>query len=267
MIKYAVIENEYYSAKQLIKFVASVRPDYRLCFCAESVEDTVELLRSSPDLDLIFMDIELVDGDCFDIIRKVEIDVPVIFTTAYSDFAIKAFRMYCIDYILKPLTEEKIGKALDRFDYYRNRPHSDDISAPCEYAREMERQSTVLVTGGRPKSRILISEGDNYFFIPVEDIATVETEDKYVFVHTFNGRKHITDYPNLNLAEEDLAGDTFFRISRNQIINIGAISSVRKYFKGRLKISVRYHDTAFDTIVSTARREAFLSWLGGGKTD
>ena len=115
MIKYAVIENEYYSAKQLIKFVASVRPDYRLCFCAESVEDTVELLRSSPDLDLIFMDIELVDGDCFDIIRKVEIDVPVIFTTAYSDFAIKAFRMYCIDYILKPLTEEKIGKALDRF--------------------------------------------------------------------------------------------------------------------------------------------------------
>ena len=106
MVKYLVIENEYFASMKLIKLMSAVRSDYKPAFCVESVEDAVELLRTGPDIDLIFMDVELVDGNCFDILKQVRIDVPVIFTTAYSDFAIKAFQLNSMDYLLKPLTQD-----------------------------------------------------------------------------------------------------------------------------------------------------------------
>lgn len=217
----------------------------------ESVEDAVELLRTGPDIDLIFMDVELVDGNCFDILKQVRIDVPVIFTTAYSDFAIKAFQLNSMDYLLKPLTQDAVEKAIEKFERLRNRmPEAGASTVPSHPVY---------------KSRILISEGDNYFYIPCEDIAMAQSEDRYVFIHTFSGKKHITEYANLNILEESLSSNEFFRISRGAIVNIRSIASVRKYFKGRLKVSVKTGDGAFDMVVSAARRDAFLNWLGGAE--
>jgi len=92
-----------------------------------------------------------------------------------------------------------------------------------------------------------------------------QSEDRYVFIHTFSGKKHITEYANLNILEESLSSNEFFRISRGAIVNIRSIASVRKYFKGRLKVSVKTGDGAFDMVVSAARRDAFLNWLGGAE--
>ena len=249
MVKYLVIENEYFASMKLIKLVAAVRSDYKPAFCVESVEDAVELLRTGPDIDLIFMDVELVDGNCFDILKQVRIDVPVIFTTAYSDFAIKAFQLNSVDYLLKPLTQEAVEKALEKFERFRS-PEAE-ISAAA-------------VRPG-PKNRILISEGDNYFYIPCRDIAMAQSEDRYVFIHAFSGKKHITEYANLNVLEESLSPDEFFRISRGTIVNIRSIVSVRKYFKGRLKVSVKVGEGTLDVVVSAARRDAFLNWMGGAE--
>lgn len=247
MIKYLVIENEYFASMKLIKLVAAVREDYKPAFCVESVEDAVELLRTEPDIDLIFMDVELVDGNCFDILKQVPIDVPVIFTTAYSDFAIKAFQLDSVDYLLKPLTQEAVERALEKFEKFRLPLQGSQSKNPPE----------------RHNSRILISEGDNYFYIRCDDISMAQSEDKYVFIYTFSGKKHITEYANLNVLDEVLSADQFFRISRGVIVNIRSIASVRKYFKGRLKVSVRTGNTTMEVVVSAARREAFLNWLGG----
>ncbi len=249
MIKYLVIENEYFASMNLIKLVSAARADYKPAFCVESVEDAVELLRTRPDIDLIFMDVELVDGNCFDVIKQVRIEVPVIFTTAYSDFAIKAFQVDSVDYLLKPLTREAVEKALCKFERLR-------LSSRQEAAQPLRQD--------RHRNRILISEGDNYFYIPSDDIAVVRSEDKYVFVHTFSGKKHITGCANLNVMEEELSSEQFFRISRGLIVNIRAIVSVRKYFKGRLKVSVSVDGGGpQDVVVSAARREDFLKWLDG----
>ena len=245
MIKYLVIENEYFARMKLIKLVAAVRSGYRPAFCVESVEDAVELLRTGPDIDLIFMDVELVDGNCFDILKQVRIDVPVIFTTAYSDFAIKAFQLNSVDYLLKPLTQEAVEKAIDKFERFRL-------------------PETVCSPAASPhpacKSRILISEGDNYFYIPCEDISMARSEEHYVFIHTFSGKKHITEYANLSVLEQSISPEKFFRISRGIIVSIHGIVSVRKYFKGRLKVVLTDKS---EVIVSSGRRDDFLAWLGG----
>lgn len=246
MIKYLVIENEYFASMNLIKLVSAARADYKPAFCVESVEDAVELLKTRPEIDLIFMDVELVDGTCFDIIGQVDIDVPVIFTTAYSDFALKAFQLNSVDYLLKPLTREAVVRALDKFEKYRMTADKSCVNTD------------------KPRSRVLISQGDNYFYIPCQDISMIRCEDKYVFLYTFHGKKHITEYANLNEIGDVLCPEQFFRISRGLIVNIRAIVSVRKYFKGRLKVSVSVDGGGpQDVVVSAARREDFLKWLDG----
>ena len=253
MIKYLIIENEYFAARNLIRIISGLRPDYKPAFCLESVEDAVDLLRSDPDIDLIFMDVELVDGNCFDIVSQVEIKVPVIFTTAYSDFAIKAFRLNSVDYLLKPLSEEAVEKAILKFERF----HTGDTATLPQPPPSVP----------SPKSRLLFSEGDNYSYISTEELAMVQSEDKYVFLHMFSGKKHITDYANLNAVEEDLDKNQFFRISRNLIVNIKLITAVRKHFKGRLKVTINYNGKYSDIVISSARKDTFLQWLGGHKAD
>lgn len=253
MTKYLIIENEYFAARNLIRIISNLRPDYKPAFCLESVEDAVDLLRTDPDIDLIFMDVELVDGNCFDIVSQVEIKVPVIFTTAYSDFALKAFILYSVDYLLKPLTEEAVEKAIQKFERFQ-------AGSAAIVPQPIQQPSS-------HKSRILISEGDNYSYISTEDLAMIQSEDKYVFLHMFSGKRHITDYANLNAVEEDLDKNQFFRISRNMIVNIRLITSVRKHFKGRLKVTINYNGKHSDIVISSARKDTFLQWLGGHKAD
>ena len=117
-MNYIIIENEAFALENLKHTVARLRPDYHLMFTAESIEDSVEYLLGKPDIDLIFMDIELVDGNCFEIFRQVKVETPVIFTTAYDDFAIQAFQVDSIDYLLKPIAiNELIIKLEDRAEY------------------------------------------------------------------------------------------------------------------------------------------------------
>ena len=115
-MNYIIIENEAFALENLKQTVARLRTDYNLTFTAESIEDAVEYLRMHPNIDLIFMDIELVDGNCFEIFRQVKVETPVIFTTAYDDFAIQAFQVNSIDYLLKPIGDEALGAALDKLE-------------------------------------------------------------------------------------------------------------------------------------------------------
>ena len=142
-INYAIIENEEYAKRMLEHSISTLRPDYRLVFTSDNIADTVDWLASRADVDLIFMDIELDDGNCFDIFNQVHVDTPVIFTTAYDDYAIKAFKVNSVDYLLKPVKQSELQTALTKMEALHPqvsqrvllRAHGGMTSAPGTAAR------------------------------------------------------------------------------------------------------------------------------------
>lgn len=255
-IRYAIIENEFFAADSLRRLVSELRPSYSLLFVSESVEDTVSVLSSGTRPDLIFMDVDLVDGNCFDIISRVDIDVPVIFTTAYEEFAIKAFSVNSVDYLLKPLSKDMLRAALDKFDRFCiGNIRVPDYKAVADMAARSSR------------SRLLVTEGDSYIHVNVDEIDAGVSEEKYVVLVMRSGRKYITSFPNLGSLESRLDPERFFRLSRNLVVNISAIRSVKKYFGGRLKVTVRLGKSEENVLISAARKGAFLLWMGGGPAE
>lgn len=249
-IKYLIVEDEERASEMLIEAIASIRPDYMPIGVCVSVAETVTLLKKhSPDL--IFMDIELADGNCFDIFKLCDVDTPVIFATAYNDYATQAFKVNSIDYILKPVDSEDLTIAIEKFESRRERTREQ-----FDY-RKLEG----LLSGRKKRNRILISKGDTYKYMDMSDVAFFSVEDKYIFLHTFSGESHITDY-TLTRLEDSLKEEDFFRLSRNHIVNICAVGEIAKYFNWRLKVTLNVPDSP-EIIVSAARRDDFLNWVGG----
>jgi two-component system, LytTR family, response regulator LytT len=248
-MKYAIIENEQYALENLQHIVSTLRPDYEMVFSAESIEDSVMFFRGNQDVALIFMDIELVDGDCFEIFRQVDIQIPVIFTTAYNEYAIQAFKVNSVDYLLKPVTEDDVNNALLKFE--KTRTASDYTML------------TNTMTAHSMRKRILTSAGDSYSYIEIDDIAFFISEDKYVFAYLKSGKRCITEFPSLGDLVHDLDPDSFFQLSRGIVAGIGSIHAVKKYFNGRLKVVVKAGKEEQTAMVSAARRKQFLVWLGG----
>jgi len=253
-MNYIIIENEYFALESLKSIVEQLRPDYKLLFTAESVEDSVDYLKQNKQANLIFMDIELVDGNCFEIFRQVEIDIPIIFTTAYDEFAIQAFKVNSVGYVLKPVSESAIVEVLDKFERY----HTDTPSANIDY-KALE----PLIAPKSSKKRLLANVGDNYIHVDMDDVTCFLSEDKYIFVITQSGKRLVTSYTNLGQVEAEIDPEQFFQVSRSIIVNINAIARVAKYFNGRLKVILKGNNDAGDIIVSAAKRDQFLKWMGG----
>lgn len=249
-MKYAIIENEEFASINLREVIKSVRPDYECVFMAETVEECVEYFSMDHDTRLIFMDIELDDCNCFEIFRRTEIKVPVIFTTAYDKYAIDAFKVNSIDYLLKPVSEEDVERALRKFE-------SMHLSLPRNYKDVGD-----SITKARTRSRILISYGAGYSFVSTDEIAWFEAEDKYISVILLDGRRMLTDFASLTDVMEVLDPDRFFQISRKVVASIESIGKISKYFKGRLQVGLVGSGESRTEIVSAARRTEFLGWLG-----
>lgn len=253
-VRYAIIENEYFALAHLKSVLAAIRPKYDLVFTSESVEESIAFFKKKPTLDFIFMDIELVDGNCFEIFSQVEIEIPIIFTTAYNQFAIQAFKVNSIEYILKPVSEQAVQGALEKWEKII-RVKNDTVSY---------KNLTTFFEEKQTKDRILITKGDTYSFIATTEIAYLVSEDKYILLVSFSGKKRLTNYTNLSQAEEELDKAQFFKVSRNSIVNLNAIDNVEKYFNGRLLINFKSDVKVSNKIVvSAARKDVFLNWLGG----
>jgi DNA-binding LytR/AlgR family response regulator len=252
-VNYIIIENEAFALENLKQTVARLRHDYHLTFTAESIEETVEYLRTHPDISLIFMDIELVDGNCFEIFRQVKVETPVIFTTAYDDFAIQAFHVNSIDYLLKPIGDEALGTALDKLERLTGKnPATPDYAT---LMRQMLQPTN--------RQRILLNSGDNYSYAMIDDVAYFMSEDKYVYACLRSGQRRMTEFHNLAEVEGILDQRRFFQVARHIIASIESIGKVSKYFNGRLKVEVRADNDRQEAVVSAARRQPFLDWLGG----
>ncbi len=250
-MKYAIIEDERIAQRQLQDLVQSFRPAWQLEMTAESIEESVEYFSTSHGLDLIFMDIELADGNCFEIFKEVKINTPVIFTTAYDEYAIQAFSINSVQYLLKPLVKEELHKAIVKFEMICH-PHEESLL-----------YQSLAMKFNTYKNRILAFNGNNYVPVLVNEIAFFLSEDKYVYAYLLDGRRKLTEFSNLSEVMGNLNPNDFLLISRNIVTSIYAIKQVSRFFKGRLLVTVVAGMEKFEVTVSAARRQSVLDWLGG----
>lgn len=248
MVNYMIMEDERFAYEELKRMVSALRPDYHLQAWAESVDSAVVALESNRP-DLLLVDIRLSDGLCFDVFERVMVHTPVIFTTAYDEYALRAFRVNSLDYLLKPIEEKDLERALLKFE------------ANC-LASSLSAKYKALETSylsGVKKNRFLVTIGDTYRYVEASDIAFFYSEDKYVYLHTFLGKRYIVDY-SLEQLDQMLERRDFFRASRGCITHIKAVKKVSRYFGGRLLIGFS-PDCPQEVIVSRNRVNDFLKWM------
>lgn len=256
-MKYAIIENENQSLAHIRTLIQNLRPDWTLLFTAETVEETIAALQNEEQPDLLFLDIELNDGNSFSIFKRIEVKIPVIFTTAYDEYCLQAFKVNSLDYIMKPITLESLLFAIRKFENLR-----DATASYSERYNALEPpQGTV---SGRPV-RILISYRDTYRFITSENVAWFESEEKCVFAIDKEGVRHITTFSTLGEVEELLDSRLFFRVSRAHIVSIDSISDVKKAFNYKLYVVAEAGKLVQKIDISKANKKKFLAWFGHGK--
>lgn len=246
-MRYAIVEDNPFAMNHLLMMIGKLRPRWKNVFTGGTVTRAVEFLESGEEVDLIFMDIELSDGKCFNIFERTSTLVPVVFTTAYDEYALKAFKVNGVDYLMKPVTEKDLGHAIDKFEHVASaRPSPAPEAKPTGYS----------------ESRILTVSDDRYSYIQVKDVAYFISEDNYVFAEMKKGGRRLLNIANLSEIEKITPPDSFFRVSRGIITSIDAVVSASKYFRGRLLLKIATSRGVIEVTVPASRRDDFLRWLG-----
>jgi DNA-binding LytR/AlgR family response regulator len=251
-MKYLIIEDEEPAAKRLEKMIHVIDPGAKLVDHLVSVKSSIEWLSNNPHPDLIFMDIQLADGNSFEIFKSVQPKCPVIFVTAFDQYAVSAFKVNSIDYLLKPLKAPELKDAIEKF---RERTESN-ASLP-----DISRLMDLMKNKVDFQKRILIRFGDVIKAVEVSDVAYFYTENKINFLCTFNKKNYPIDH-NLDQMEAMIDPSVFFRINRQFIVNVNAILKMVSYSKSRVKLELN-PPSEIETIVSTERSPNFKNWLIG----
>lgn len=247
-MRVVIIEDEKLAAERLITLLKQCDSSIEVLACLESVEESVHYLSSYPHPDLLLLDIHLSDGHCFEIFKKVNYQKPVIFTTAYDQYAMEAFKIFSIDYILKPVTQQSLAAAINKLRSLSVSFSSTDIS-----------RLSALLSEQRYKKRFLGKVGQRLFFIPAEQVAYFRADNKIVYLTDHEGNRYVVDYTMEQLTEL-LNPRQFFRLNRSFIVCIDAIQQVKPYYNSRLKLSLVGSSNAEEMIVSRDRVADFKLW-------
>jgi two-component system LytT family response regulator len=250
-MRVVIIEDETAAAQNLSAILRKVCPDVEIVATIDTVVDSVEFFRTEPQLDLVFMDIHLADGNAFRIFERAKVDCPVIFTTAYDQYALDAFKVSGIDYILKPIKQEDLDRAIAKFSTLTS-------SARKEYSA----RTAEMVEHAHPK-RILARVRDKIIPIGEEEIAFFYTENEHVNLTTLDGKCYPVDGTLESLMGE-FGGEQFFRANRQFIISRDAVVDVSVWFGSRLSVNLKV-EIPEKIIVPKARVSEFKQWLKSGQ--
>lgn len=244
-----IVENEKPAAIGLIDLLKKTDPEITVSKVTESVESTINWLQINPFPDLIFMDIQLDDGLCFEIFETINIEVPVIFTTAYDEYMLSAFKVNSVDYLLKPIDVDNLRRAIKKFKaiHYKVAIKSETIK---HILGELNRGY---------KTRFLIKVGEHYRSVTDNEISCFYILERATFLHTSNNKNYVVDY-SLDQLQNIIDGDKFFRINRNCIVNFHAIRDIIAYSSSRLKIKLE-NQPIDELIVSKEKVSAFKKWM------
>jgi DNA-binding LytR/AlgR family response regulator len=247
-----IIEDEAPAANRLSKLLQDISSDIDVIQQLDSVESAVKYLQPAKNIDLIFMDIQLADGLSFDIFQQVTITTPVIFTTAFDQYTLKAFKVNSIDYLLKPIDEAELKNAVLKYQQLYPKQGNDFSEKILKVMREMN--AAVYA------ERLLIKRGQQLSYLKTTTTAYCYADGKLCYAVDFSSNKYLLE-TNLSQLEEQLQPKQFFRVNRNLLVNIESIIKVHTWLGGRLKLelSLAAHT---ETIVSRERVNGFKSWLG-----
>jgi DNA-binding LytR/AlgR family response regulator len=247
-----IIEDEPQAADRLSKLVMQIKSDSNILSKIDSVKKSVAWLKSNPKSDLIFMDIQLADGLSFEIFDQVEVSSPVIFTTAYNEYALKAFKVNSIDYLLKPVDKDELVASFKKLETL--------TSAPASSTKMMESITKAMqMLTKKYKERFVIKIGEHLKSIEVAEILFFYSLEKATFAQTKDGRKHILDF-TMDQLEGLIDPSQFFRINRKYFVSAHSIQDMISYTNSRLKLVLRTSDDA-DIVVARERVQEFKEWL------
>ncbi len=250
-MKVLIIEDEPLAAERLGNLVRELHAEIQLVATLDSVQRSVVWL-SQNTVDLIFMDIQLADGLSFEIFEKIEIKTPVIFTTAYNEYALKAFKVNSIDYILKPIDKEELAAAYKKYKTLIQQP-----VAPSKMLESIGYAMQMLTK--KYKERFVIKVGEHLKSLEVKEILFFFSLEKTTFAQTKDGRKHILDF-TLDQLEGLLDPALFFKINRKYIVSMVGIQDMISHTNSRIKLVLKTSDDA-DVIVARERVQEFKEWL------
>lgn len=254
-MKILIIEDELPAAEKLERYLLKYDPELEILKVIDNTADAIEWLRQSPHAaDLIFMDIQLKDGLSFQIFQNLTVETPVIFTTAFNEFALDAFKVNSIDYLLKPITFTALSASLKKLDSMREQLKVSDQS-------ERIQQSFINLKTRDYKSRFMVKLGEHIRSITTDQIGLFYADGRDVYMVTVPGRKFIIDY-TLEGLDDILDPAVFFRLNRTFIININAIKDVLVYSNSRLKIMLN-QEFDREIIVSREKVSDFKEWFDG----
>jgi two-component system, LytTR family, response regulator len=257
-MKVIIVEDEVPAAEKLERYLHKYDPGLEVLGKFDSVRTSVDWLSSYQDqIDLIFMDIQLIDGLSFNIFQQVQVKKPVIFTTAFNEFALDAFKVNGIDYLMKPITFTDLSASLKKFENLKlqfNAPPPDSLKL----------QQVLSETRTKDyKSRFMVKLGEHIRSITTDQISLFYAEGRDVFLLTTQNRKFIIDY-TLEALEDILEPKLFFRLNRTFILNINAIKDVIVYSNSRLRIIV-HQEFDKEIIVSREKVGEFKEWFDGAR--
>lgn len=249
MARVLIIEDESAAARRLSKLIDALPGDYTILDCLDSIESAIEWFSDHDQPDILLLDIHLADGSSFKIFEHVKINCPIIFVTAYDEYAVQAFRVNALDYLMKPIKFAELEQAFEKVQSATEFSYDELI--------DKLRDSGVI----RKENRVLVKIGQNLKLIDLDTAAYFYTEDKITFAVLEGGKRYPVEY-SLEQLDNLLNKTEFFRINRQFIVNVHAIKDMYSYSKSRVKINLNPPST-HDVIVSTERSPKFKKWLTG----
>jgi DNA-binding LytR/AlgR family response regulator len=246
-----VIENEKPAADKLVRLLQKIDDNIAIAGIVETVEGTVNWLQNNAAPDLILLDIQLDDGICFEVFETIKVNTPVIFTTAFNEYALQAFKVNSVDYLLKPIEENSLRKALDKFNTFHNKLPGDLIK---QLFAKFNKQY---------KTRFLIKVGLHYRSVQVNEICCFYILERATFIRTCSGKEYCMDN-SLDYLQKTIDPDIFFRINRNCLVSINSISDIISYSSSRLQLRLKEKIPSINDdylVVSREKVTGFKKWI------
>jgi len=250
-MKVIIIEDEKPSARRLQRMLNTLHVETETML--HSVKESIEWFQNNKHPDLIFLDIQLSDGLSFEIFEAIEIKSAIIFTTAYDEYALQAFKLNSIDYLLKPIDEDELAEAVNK--YKERLPEKQTVTLDFNDIKKL----LINPIGRDYKKRFSIKVGQHLKLINIDDIECFYSENKGTYLHTSEGRNYLLD-TTLEQLEDELEPQIFFRINRKFVVNINAIKDMLSYTNSRLQIKLNSYKEQ-DVIVARERVKEFKDWL------
>jgi two-component system LytT family response regulator len=255
MMNVLIIEDEPNAARQLMEMIALYRPSTSFAPVIDSLDAASAFLNTDHTIDLIFLDIHLSDGHAFDLFESGAINHPVIFSTAYDHYAIRAFEVNSLDYLLKPISEERLQKAIDKFENQRALQQQDYLTPAY-----LERIQKLLAVSTHYKETLLIPYRDRLLPLQIKDFAWFEIRNSVVSGTMLDGTVHILEERSLDELAKYIYPSQFYRANRQFLINRAALKEVHQYFNGKLLLKI-HPEPKEKIIVSREKTRHFKTWV------